>query len=1021
MSSRNLELTVRAKADTRDLEKLSRELGTLITDLRKSDAAFDATGDSAKKMVGTISQLTAEEMKHIQAASRTVTALEQAATARERSNRAAADALGAEQRMSTAQEQSAQAAIRTAAAQERLRQAQSNTVAVAARTASAEERLAQEREKTLQATSKTEKAELDVARAREQLRAATVRAEQAEKKAAETKRSYGLATDMVRKQIAAFVSGAALVQAGRMMLNFGRDAVNAASDVEEGAAKFQQVFGNLSDGVEKDLQRMADANRRSLYDLKDFASELQNTFVPLGFAREQASAFAQTITQLGIDIAAFSNKADADVIHNLTSAIVGNHEAVRSYGIVLTQTVINQELAANGWDKLTGAALETAKAQARLNIIMRASADAQGAAVREADSYTNTLKAWDAAVLDLKVSVGEGLLPAMTGLTEAGIKLAKFMQTGKVFRVPHEEALESAKTIEAIVQVIKNAQKDLEGYNFWEKLFTTVEDDASALQLQAIQQLATKTKDYGEFQKVVGQNIDENWIAAVRLNSEIYKMNGPKLGAMFTDADENLRLIYDIANAQQAMTLATSETTEMEAAYQALLAKRGEAAGQKDFGKLFSTGLEQANIEKIMGAWAAAAEDIGQYTAAAHEASLAALAAAEAQKEWNAAWGELFKDAPVDDLIAAQQDLRAATGEWRTATIDNSGDIAAIQRQLAADLTAEQKSELQKQLKDLDSFSDEYLAIVGRLEGDLSDRQRLDLSQQLAALEGRQGEATRAYTGDIEAAEDAREAIIAANKAIQDSYYERAYNSIAAKLIEEGNFKQMADLAVSLGLMSEQEAALRTQYAETGMALDALAASTAFYGLTAEQQAGAIKSLAAGIYETADAAIKAQEELKKTQEFYNSAPDSTAIGDYYRDLAQGVQGQGAITAAVGVKISPTDQAAFIGFRSDLETFAAAPYTAVIQEDGAAEAQDDFEKMHDVLSELVRSPWTIQVRYQTEGTPPTGGGDGGGGSTTPRSVDKSGAYVDLVVNNYGGGPSVEGAVRNGVMAAFRSMG
>lgn len=1016
MSSRNLELTVRAKADTRDLEKLSRELGTLITDLRKSDAAFDATGDSAKKMVGTISQLTAEEMKHIQAASRTVAALEQAATARERSNRAAADALGAEQRMSTAQEQSAQAAIRTAAAQERLRQAQSNTVAVAARTASAEERLAQEREKTLQATSKTEKAELDVARAREQLRAATVRAEQAEKKAAETKRSYGLATDMVRKQIAAFVSGAALVQAGRMMLNFGRDAVNAASDVEEGAAKFQQVFGNLSDGVEKDLQRMADANRRSLYDLKDFASELQNTFVPLGFAREQASAFAQTITQLGIDIAAFSNKADADVIHNLTSAIVGNHEAVRSYGIVLTQTVINQELAANGWDKLTGAALETAKAQARLNIIMRASADAQGAAVREADSYANTLKAWDAAVLDLKVSVGEGLLPAMTGLTEAAIKLAKFMQTGKTFRVPHEEALESAKTIDAIVQVIKNAQKDLEGHSFWEKLFTTVEEDASALQLQAIQQLATKTKDYGEFQKIVGQNIDENWIAAVRLNSEIYKMNGPKLGAMFTDADENLRLIYDIANAQQAMTLATSETTEMEAAYQAQLEKRRIAAGSAEDGMRAWNEVipKQKPDSDFTGAWESATSALKRY-------GEALVAAKSAQKEFNLAYGAAFNDAPVGDLISAQRDLTAASGEWRAATVDNSGQIASIQSQLAADLTSEQKSQLQKQLKDLDEFSSEYMAIVSRLDGDLSDNQRFDLTQELAALEGRHGASVQLYSGDIEAAKEARRAISEANEAIIQSHKQRAYESLAASLIESGQFEHLADLAVSLGIMSAEEANLRQQYAETSATLDALLASTELYSLTAEQQAGAIKSIAAGIYETADAAIKAQEELKKTQEFYNSAPDSTAIGDYYRDLAQGVQGQGAITAAVGVKISPTDQAAFIGFRSDLETFAAAPYTAVIQEDGAAEAQDDFEKMHDVLSELVRAPWTIQVRYQTEGTPPTGGGDGGGGSTTPRSVDKSGAYVDLVVNNYGGGPSVEGAVRNGVMAAFRSMG
>lgn len=1012
MSSRNLELTVRAKADTRDLEKLSRELGTLITDLRKSDAAFDATGDSAKKMVGTISQLTAEEMKHIQAASRTVTALEQAATARERSNRAAADALGAEQRMSTAQEQSAQAAIRTAAAQERLRQAQSNTVAVAARTASAEERLAQEREKTLQATSKTEKAELDVARAREQLRAATVRAEQAEKKAAETKRSYGLATDMVRKQIAAFVSGAALVQAGRMMLNFGRDAVNAASDVEEGAAKFQQVFGNLSDGVEKDLQRMADANRRSLYDLKDFASELQNTFVPLGFAREQASAFAQTITQLGIDIAAFSNKADADVIHNLTSAIVGNHEAVRSYGIVLTQTVINQELAANGWDKLTGAALETAKAQARLNIIMRASADAQGAAVREADSYTNTLKAWDAAVLDLKVSVGEVLLPAMTGLTEAAIGLTNVMQAGKMFRIPHEEALASAKTVEDIVKVIRQAQADLSELDFWEKLIQDQKGTSLQLAEDQIRALANATGNYADFLKIVTAEYDKMTLKAARFDE--LKPSEWK-GAVFVDAEENMKGIYDYLQALEEMQ-------EMEAAYQAQLEKRRIAAGSAEDGMRAWNEVipKQKPDSDFTGAWESATSALKRY-------GEALVAAKSAQKEFNLAYGEAFNAAPVDDLIAAQRDLQAATGEWRTATIDNSGDIAAIQRQLAADLTAEQKSELQKQLKDLDSFSDEYLAIVGRLEGDLSDRQRLDLSQQLAALEGRQGQTTRAYTGDTEAAEDARDAIIAANKAIQDSYYERAYNSIAARLIEEGNFEQLAGIAVSLGIMTQAEADLRMEYAETVRALDALTQSTAFYGLTAGQQAGAIKSLAAGIYETADAAIKAQKELKKTQEFYNSAPDSYQIGQYYQNLADGVStatagADAGVTTTVSVQIDQTTKGDFQAFRADLEKYDSAKYITSIAAEGVDTTQDGFESMRTMLGDLTAEAWVIKVKYETEGAPPpTGGGDGGGGPTTPRSVDKSGAYVDLVVNNYGGGPSVEGAVRNGVMAAFRSMG
>jgi len=150
----------------------------------------------------------------------------------------------------------------------------------------------------------------------------------------------------------------------------------------------------------------------------------------------------------------------------------------------------------------------------------------------------------------------------------------------------------------------------------------------------------------------------------------------------------------------------------------------------------------------------------------------------------------------------------------------------------------------------------------------------------LAALEDRQGQTTRAYTGDVDAAEQARDDIIAANKAIQDSYYERAYNSIAARMIEEGNFEQLADVAVSLGIMTREEADLRTQYANTIAAIDELTSSTAFYGMTAAQQAGAVKSLAAGVYDTAAAAMAAQEELKKAQERLNRPLSATTTNNW---------------------------------------------------------------------------------------------------------------------------------------------
>ena len=1030
MSSRNLELNVRAKADVRDLEKLSRNLDTLVSDLRKTSAAFDQSGTSASKATVALSALTAEEMKQLQAAARTASALEQAATARERSNAAAANSLAAEERMTIAQERSEQAALRTATAQETLQQAQLKTATTATQSVIAEEKLAQEREKTAQATVKTEKAEIDTAKAREQLRLVTIRAEQAEKKATETKRSFGLATDIVNKQIQAFVSGAALYKAGQMMLQFGRESLQAASDAEEGAAKFQQVFRSLSEGVEADLKKMADSNRRSLLDLRDYASELQNTFVPLGFAREQAAEFSKTITQLGIDIAAFSNKADADVIHNLTSAIVGNHMAVRSYGIVITDTVLRQELMRLGAENLTGAALETAKAQARLNVIMRATADAQGAAVREADSYANVLKAWDAAVKDLKVALGDELLPTMVEIIETGIKMVNFLGKSGAFTAPFEEALEKAKTVDDIVDTITGAQNKLAQASASEQF--VLKDQGGKyydLQIKQLEALAGVTKDYAEFQKIVTANFDEQFLKAARLDSEFYKtMRGESWkGAALTDMEQNVRMIYEAVEAEKEYV---GQMAYRKAMYEAL-----HPLEQTEIDNLaarasidIDTRVAEQQTQILKGAI-----NYWDKYAVALESGIGKLhAASDAQKVFNQVLGEAYQNAPVEDLLQAQKELANASGEWRSATIDNSGQIARIQAQLAADLTDAQKNELKKQLKDLDQFSSEYLAIVGQLDADLSDAKRFDLVKQLDELERRQGQHTSIYTGDVKAAEEAQRAIVEANEAIAKSHYQRAYDAIAARMIEEGQFEALGTLAVSLGLMTQEEVNLRNEYARTAEALTALTESTSFYNLTAGQQGDAIKSLVTGMYDTADAAMAAQKEIENLQKFYSTAPDSTAIGDFYRNLANGggsntgIDLKEPITTVVSVSVDPASMREFTGYREELENYSTAVYETTIQSD-AKEAMDDFDRIRDDLTGLTENAWVIKIKYETEGTPPGTPGYVPPGGSAPRvGGDKSERgrgvpSVDVVVNNYGGGPSVEGAVHNGVLSAFRSLG
>ena len=94
--------------------------------------------------------------------------------------------------------------------------------------------------------------------------------------------------------------------------------------------------------------------------------------------------------------------------------------------------------------------------------------------------------------------------------------------------------------------------------------------------------------------------------------------------------------------------------------------------------------------------------------------------------------------------------------------------------------------------------------------------------------------------------------------------------------------------------------------------------------------------------------------------------------------------------------------------------------------------ENFEKQAGSLSagyssackELTDSTWVINVRYETTGAPPAApGSPPPPGAPQSRSGGRgrnaSGAYVDLVVNNYGGG-DVGGSVKAGVLAAFRSL-
>jgi len=206
----------------------------------------------------------------------------------------------------------------------------------------------------------------------------------------------------------------------------GATLVKAASNAEEMTSKFNTVFGKNSKEVTKWAENYGNKVGRATSEIQKMGSSVQDLFVPMGFSRDKATEMSKSLTKLSIDVASFNNTQDAATMRDFQSAMVGNHETVRKYGVIITESTLKQELAGMGMSRLIGAALEQAKVQARLNIIMRGTSDAHGDAIKTAGSTANMEKALTSEYLEQSEAMGKLLIPSYNKLLGIGRKVLGF-------------------------------------------------------------------------------------------------------------------------------------------------------------------------------------------------------------------------------------------------------------------------------------------------------------------------------------------------------------------------------------------------------------------------------------------------------------------------------------------------------------------------------------------------------------------------------------------------------------------
>lgn len=208
--------------------------------------------------------------------------------------------------------------------------------------------------------------------------------------------------------------GGALVGAGAAFANFSKQSIDAAANVEEGLSKAGEVFKSHYADTREELKLFADEANRSQYELLDMASGIQALIVPMGIARGEAADLSVEMAKLAEDLASFNNTDSEEAALALRSGLSGESEPLKKYGVLLTAARVEEEALTSGiWDGVEALTAQE-KVQARYNLILRDTVDAQGDAIRTSDSYTNSVKGYEAAILDLQVAWGQELLPMMT-------------------------------------------------------------------------------------------------------------------------------------------------------------------------------------------------------------------------------------------------------------------------------------------------------------------------------------------------------------------------------------------------------------------------------------------------------------------------------------------------------------------------------------------------------------------------------------------------------------------------------
>ena len=201
-----------------------------------------------------------------------------------------------------------------------------------------------------------------------------------------------------------------------------KDCVSLASEVEEMENKFDVVFGEIRDDVDKWAQDYSDAIGRNKNDIKTYLADQQNLLGGFGMPRQAGAELSQQMTTLALDLASFGNIDETVAVDAMTKAIMGESEAAKTLGAVLNDSTREQAMLQMGLSGTYNSLDQLTKMQVNYQAILSQSPDAIGDCERSLGSYESTVRRFNSKLKEVKQLIGQFFMPTFQKVISYGTR-----------------------------------------------------------------------------------------------------------------------------------------------------------------------------------------------------------------------------------------------------------------------------------------------------------------------------------------------------------------------------------------------------------------------------------------------------------------------------------------------------------------------------------------------------------------------------------------------------------------------